>query len=154
MLCHCHFLYTSSSKERLQKVLYLSLFDRKQRRQAGQPVFSGQSVGESKKRARKGEKDKFVGLPVSLHTWLMTERSKPHQSPDSRNGEHRGGRKEGREESEKATLSPHTLRCWGRAMMKWWQKQNERKTNGVILWLRFVMYLLIKKILLGVCKVT
>lgn len=29
------------------KLLYLSLFDRKLRRQAGQLVFSGQSVGES-----------------------------------------------------------------------------------------------------------
>lgn len=38
------------------------------------------------------KEDKFVGLPVSPHTWLMTERSKPHQSPDGRNGEH--GRKE------------------------------------------------------------
>lgn len=43
----------------------------------------------------------------------MTERSKPHQSPDSRNGEHRGGRKEGREGREgEGNLIPSHTQMW------------------------------------------
>lgn len=99
----------------------LPVVDRKLRWQAGQLVFSGKSVGEGKKRARKGARKSFWIL--SLHTWLMTERSQLQQPPDSRNGEHRGGRVK-REGDEESSLTPsHTPGFSERAVKECWQNQ-------------------------------
>lgn len=117
----CHFLYTSSSKERQQKLLYLSLFDKKLRWQAGQLVFSGQSVGESKKRPREKERKRVCGF-ACVSAYLTNDR-KIKAEPVSWQQEWRAQRRQekegGREERKKATLYLHTLRFRERAMMEW-----------------------------------
>lgn len=104
---------------------------------------------ESKKRERKREVCRFACVSAYLTN------DKRDQSLTSRNGEHRGGRKEGRETGAQRWLPYIFTHCRWRAMMKWWQKQNETKTNSANLWLKvFLMYLFTKILFLAVCKVT